>query len=159
MNQWKVFSMFSVVSLILVLLAYNLLFIPKLIQSKSLKVGSCELDLPFDWYFHKKSGNSYLISSVSQEKMIFVITPMEKFDRMDFEVLQKAICKEGECSFQYEISGEDVLEIKSPYGTPFASMDMFFLKSRKLEIDYMGDLADKYDAISYLIRHSRIENK
>jgi hypothetical protein len=159
MNKWKIISILLAIALVLALLADNLLFVPKLVQSKSLKVGTCELDLPFDWYFYQKSGSSYLIYSVSEEKMIFAITPVEKFDRMDFNVLKKAICKEGECSFQYEISGEDVLEIKSPYGTSFALMDMFFLKSRKLEIDYMGDLADKYDAISYLISHSKIKNK
>ena len=157
MNKWKILAIMLLVSMVLILLADNLLFVPKLIQRRSITVGICKLDLPFDWYYRKAAENEYAIDSVNQQEMIFGIVAQKELSRINFDSFQQTFSKTGnKWSQLYSIGSEQVLEIKNAYGSPFEHTDLFFLKKRRLEIVYMGDVADKYKTITYLINHSKV---
>lgn len=152
--SWMIISVSLVIALILVLMADNLLVIPRLFATDVMELGPHRINVPFDWYCIKVGENRYDISSVEHEAIQFSIRFRDDVQDVAVKELIAFLEKQSSICTTYSYENEDVIQTfpKSPNSD--MPLSVFILFKRGLIITYAGPIADMYKPLDRIIQQT-----
>lgn len=156
MSFWKILSFSLLVALVFVLLAENLLVVPRLFAPDNIRIGDLEIEMVSDWYCTQRDDRTAQITSVEKEDIIMTLRFKRELTQVDIDELESTFLpKTKGCCETYRLEDFEVLELHESDKVRCHAVDIILVPELGLQIYYIGDLARKYAVLTRVLNSTK----